>query len=249
MKRKYVYIFLTAAPLFLVSGCATMRKTGGETLSREEIIEMQLKQALAISETSLEVSKNAEKVAQEAFEKSRQAEAAGEKALESANKAVEAANAARQFVEAEVKKAVDAANEAKKFSEQESQKAIAASNRASKAAMDHADRSAERAIQAANEAIRAANSSSERAIAAANQTIAEINRLRATVMMKPPEEPIIMDEPKPEKTYTVKRGDTLSKIAREHYGEAAKWPLIYQRNRDVIKNPSSLMPGTRIIIP
>lgn len=247
--KKIKIILVFAIPFMMFSGCATLQRTGSETMTREEIIEMQLKQTLAIAETSLEVSRNAEKIAVEALEKSRQAEATGEKALETANKAVEAANEARRFAEAEVKKAVEAANEARRVAEQESEKAIAAANRASKLAMDHADSSAERAINAANEAIRTANSASERAIAAANQTIAEVNRLRATIEMMPPQEPVIMEEPQAKTTYTIRRGDTLSRIALNHYGDSSKWTLIYRHNRDVIANPENLIPGTRIVIP
>jgi len=247
MDRKSIYVVLAA--FLLLSGCATVKKQEAGSLSREEIIELQLKQTLAIAETSLEVSRNAEKLATEALEKSRQAEATSAKALDAANKAVEAANEARKFAEEETQKAINAANEARKVAEQESEKAIAASNRASKLAMDHADKSAELAIKAANDAIKAANASSEKSIAVANQTIAEINRLRATVVMQPPEEPIVMEEPKAEKTYVIKKGDTLSSIADKEYGDASKWHVIYQKNRDVLKTPGNIKSGTKIIIP
>ena len=209
----------------MLSGCVTTKQSDeGSVMTKEEIIDMKLKQTLAISETSLEVSKNAEKLANEAFEKSRQAESTSTKALESANQAIEAANEARKFAENEAKKAITAANEASK-------KAIDAANESSKKAID------------------AANESSEKAIAIANQTLAEINRLRATIMMKPPEEPIIMEEPKVERTYRIKKGDTLSKIAQKYYGDASKWVLIYKRNRHVIKDPNIIAVDTIIFIP
>ncbi|MGB9678344.1 MAG: LysM peptidoglycan-binding domain-containing protein, partial [Candidatus Ratteibacteria bacterium] len=109
-----------------------------------------------------------------------------------------------------------------------------------------------KAIKAANEAsekaIKAANEASEKAIAVANQTIAEINRLRATIQMKP-SEPIIEEEPKSGKYYTIQKGDTLKKIAYKFYNDTSKWQLIYQANKSIIKNPNSLTPGIKIYIP
>ncbi len=47
-------------------------------------------------------------------------------------------------------------------------------------------------------------------------------------------------------TYTVKAGDTLSKIAAQ-YGTT--WQNIYEHNRDTIKNPDLIYPGQVIRIP
>jgi nucleoid-associated protein YgaU len=241
-------VVLLFSAMFL-SGCVTTQ-TGKEPVrTKEEIIEMQLKQTLAIAETSLEVSKNAEKLAQESLEKSRQAETSSGKAIDTANAAVESANEARKFVEQEVDKAIKAADEAKKFATQESEKAINAANRASKLAMDHADQSAEKAIKAANDAIQASNASSEKSIAVANQTMAELGRMRAATAMKPAEEPIIMQEPSIERTYRIKSGDTLSGISRKFYGDSSRWRMIYERNRKVLGNPNRIPVGAKIIIP
>jgi nucleoid-associated protein YgaU len=49
--------------------------------------------------------------------------------------------------------------------------------------------------------------------------------------------------------YTVRSGDTLSKIAKDFYGDAAKWPKIFEANSDVIKNPDLIHPGQKIRIP
>ena len=51
------------------------------------------------------------------------------------------------------------------------------------------------------------------------------------------------------RTYTVKSGDTLSKIAKEHYGEASQWKRIYEANRDRIENPDLIQPGWTLTIP
>lgn len=48
-------------------------------------------------------------------------------------------------------------------------------------------------------------------------------------------------------TYTVKRGDTLGKIARKLYGNAARFPLIVSANR--IADPDRLKVGRRLVIP
>jgi len=51
------------------------------------------------------------------------------------------------------------------------------------------------------------------------------------------------------KTYTVVRGDSLSKIAKREYGDMTKWRKIYEANRDVIDNPDLIEPGQNLIIP
>jgi nucleoid-associated protein YgaU len=52
-----------------------------------------------------------------------------------------------------------------------------------------------------------------------------------------------------ERTYTVVAGDTLSKIAKREYGDAAKWNRIYEANKDTIKNPDLIYPGQTFKIP
>ncbi|MBA3647428.1 MAG: LysM peptidoglycan-binding domain-containing protein [Chitinophagales bacterium] len=49
--------------------------------------------------------------------------------------------------------------------------------------------------------------------------------------------------------YVIKSGDTLSKIAKEYYGQADDWKKIFEANKDVIKNPDKIFPGQKIIIP
>ena len=52
-----------------------------------------------------------------------------------------------------------------------------------------------------------------------------------------------------EKTYTVVAGDTLSKIAKDEYGDASQWKRIYEANKDTIKNPDLIYPGQTFKIP
>ena len=50
-------------------------------------------------------------------------------------------------------------------------------------------------------------------------------------------------------TYTVKAGDCLWSIAREFYGNGAKYTLIFSANQDIIKDPSLIYPGQVLKIP
>ncbi|MDB5261208.1 MAG: hypothetical protein JWQ14_489 [Adhaeribacter sp.] len=49
--------------------------------------------------------------------------------------------------------------------------------------------------------------------------------------------------------YTVKSGDSLSKIAKELYGDASAWHKIHQANTDQIKDPNLIHPGQKLVIP
>jgi nucleoid-associated protein YgaU len=53
----------------------------------------------------------------------------------------------------------------------------------------------------------------------------------------------------PAQTYTVNKGDTLSKIAKEFYGSANRWHEIYDANRDQLSNPDLIKPGQVLKIP
>jgi nucleoid-associated protein YgaU len=50
-------------------------------------------------------------------------------------------------------------------------------------------------------------------------------------------------------TYVVVKGDSLSKIAKQEYGDAAKWRRIYEANKDIIKDPDLIYPGQTLKIP
>ncbi|HOU24067.1 MAG TPA: LysM peptidoglycan-binding domain-containing protein, partial [Anaerolineae bacterium] len=50
--------------------------------------------------------------------------------------------------------------------------------------------------------------------------------------------------------YVVKSGDSLSKIAKELYGDAKRWPEIYEANKALIgDNPNLIHPGQKLVIP
>lgn len=56
--------------------------------------------------------------------------------------------------------------------------------------------------------------------------------------------------PPPEKQYyTVKKGDYLSKIAKEVYGDARKYNIIFEANKPMLKDPDLIYPGQVLVIP
>lgn len=57
-------------------------------------------------------------------------------------------------------------------------------------------------------------------------------------------------EKKQPKTYTVKSGDSLWKIAKSIYGDGAQFKKIYEANKSVIgKDDSVIKPGQKLVIP
>lgn len=51
------------------------------------------------------------------------------------------------------------------------------------------------------------------------------------------------------KTYTVVSGDTLSGIAKKMYGNASKYPQIFEANKPMLKDPDEIYPGQVLRIP
>jgi nucleoid-associated protein YgaU len=51
------------------------------------------------------------------------------------------------------------------------------------------------------------------------------------------------------RTYTVKAGDTLSKIAKEHLGDANSYMKIFDANKDQLSDPDKIKPGQILKIP
>ena len=49
--------------------------------------------------------------------------------------------------------------------------------------------------------------------------------------------------------YTVKSGDSLSRIAKAHYGDAMKYPVIFEANQPMLKDPDRIYPGQVLRIP
>lgn len=49
--------------------------------------------------------------------------------------------------------------------------------------------------------------------------------------------------------YTVQSGDSLSKIAKEYYGDVKDYQRIYDANRDQLDDPNKIFPGQTLTIP
>ncbi len=59
-----------------------------------------------------------------------------------------------------------------------------------------------------------------------------------------------VDQREPESQfYTVVKGDNLSKIAKAHYGNAMKYPVIFEANKPMLKDPDKIYPGQVLRIP
>jgi nucleoid-associated protein YgaU len=59
-----------------------------------------------------------------------------------------------------------------------------------------------------------------------------------------------VDNPEPEATYhTVERGDTLSAIAKKYYGNAMKYPVIFEANKPMLEDPDKIYPGQVLRVP
>ncbi len=61
---------------------------------------------------------------------------------------------------------------------------------------------------------------------------------------------ISVSNPEPESTFhEVKSGDTLSKIAKEVYGDPMKYPAIFEANKPMLDHPDKIYPGQILRIP
>jgi len=55
--------------------------------------------------------------------------------------------------------------------------------------------------------------------------------------------------PVPQEKYTVKSGDTLSKIAKQYYGDASQYMKIFNANKGLLKDPDKIQVGQELVIP
>jgi len=49
--------------------------------------------------------------------------------------------------------------------------------------------------------------------------------------------------------YEVKKGDTLWKIAKDHYGDGSLYPEIFKANQDILTDPDKIKVGQKLRIP
>jgi nucleoid-associated protein YgaU len=52
-----------------------------------------------------------------------------------------------------------------------------------------------------------------------------------------------------EQLHEVKRGDTLSKIAEQYYGDSSLYMKIFEANRDLLNDPNLIKVGQKLRIP
>jgi nucleoid-associated protein YgaU len=71
------------------------------------------------------------------------------------------------------------------------------------------------------------------------------NEIIAEITVKQIEQPVGTTG----KTYTVKAGDTLSKIAREYLGDANAFMTVFNANKDVLTDPDKIKPGQVLKLP
>jgi nucleoid-associated protein YgaU len=72
--------------------------------------------------------------------------------------------------------------------------------------------------------------------------VEQVNDDHLTVKAAPPAAPEV-------RFYTIEKGDSLSKIAKQFYGDANKWQALFEANREVIQDPDRIYPGQRIRVP
>ena len=76
---------------------------------------------------------------------------------------------------------------------------------------------------------------------------------RITVMSPPASSPQTTQPPAqsapPSTLYTVKSGDTLSKIAKQFYGDTNRYTELFEANKPMLKDPEKIFPGQVLRIP
>ena len=61
---------------------------------------------------------------------------------------------------------------------------------------------------------------------------------------------LVVEAPQPESQWhTVVSGDNLSKIAKKFYGDANKYPLIFEANKPMLQHPDKIYPGQVLRVP
>lgn len=80
----------------------------------------------------------------------------------------------------------------------------------------------------------------EKAILAVGNA-AGVEKVDDRIRVEKPEPPAVF--------YTVKSGDSLSKIAKAQYGNAMKYPAIFEANKPMLTDPDKIYPGQVLRIP
>jgi nucleoid-associated protein YgaU len=61
--------------------------------------------------------------------------------------------------------------------------------------------------------------------------------------------PLDASLPVPARLHEVKSGETLSKLAKQYYGDPNRYPRIFEANRDQLSNPDLIKVGQKLKIP
>lgn len=64
--------------------------------------------------------------------------------------------------------------------------------------------------------------------------------------------PSVMPPVSEEKTYTqytIQQNDTLQKVSYKFYKTTKKWRMLYEENKDILKDPDRIKPGITIKVP
>ena len=84
-------------------------------------------------------------------------------------------------------------------------------------------------------------------------TVKPVKTVKPVTPVKPvtAKRTVVVPKPKVVTTHTVVKGECLWYIAgyKNIYGDPTKWPLIYQANKDKVKNPNLIYPGQVLRIP
>ncbi len=73
--------------------------------------------------------------------------------------------------------------------------------------------------------------------------------LIADIAVSPEAQPPVAPAAGVRRTYVVKPGDTLSRIAAQFYGSSRAFNRIFAANRDKLSNPDEIVPGLELVIP
>ncbi len=221
---------------FLVEvGHVIARATSENILKKDVLISDEEAEALdlisrALRATETDKAKRAAAVAAKQREELKKQQEAAKLAQEAAKKAelekqVAEMQQKMKAAEEETKQREEAAKKQEELREERRKRMEEASQKAEevrqKAAAEAAARKA--AVEAASAQVAAAKAAAE----AAEQAAAKAS----------------------ERVHEVKPGETLSHIAQKFYGNANEWRKIYEANKDVIKNPSLIYPGQKLVIP
>jgi nucleoid-associated protein YgaU len=72
---------------------------------------------------------------------------------------------------------------------------------------------------------------------------------QAQAQAQPQAAPAVQAQAAASQFYTVQSGDTLSKIAKQFYGDANRYSAIFEANKPMLKDPDEIYPGQVLRIP